>query len=187
MALFGAKKKLGEQLIDAGLLTPEKLELALQEQQTTKARLGETLIAMGLMTAESFGNFFSTTMGIPTATAEDLKNFDPKVLEVVGDDLIRKHQVLPYAFDYDNMFGAKGTFIAEIHLDLGSIGGKFFGRGAAKATYMETSQRKVDLHKFMKAYSEQQKLNTTVDAQGNKVIEAKGIRYEKVDATQGGN
>ena len=103
MALFGAKKKLGEQLIDAGLLTPDKLELALQEQQNTKARLGETLIAMGFMTAESFGNFFSTTMGIPTATAEDLKNFDPKVLEVVGDDLIRKHQVLPYAFDYDNI------------------------------------------------------------------------------------
>ena len=52
---------------------------------------------------------------------------------------------------------------------------------------VEAQPRKVDLHKFMKAYSEQQKLNTTVDAQGNKVIEAKGIRYEKVDATQGGN
>ena len=34
MALFGAKKRLGEQLVDAGLLTPDKLELALQEQQT---------------------------------------------------------------------------------------------------------------------------------------------------------
>ena len=103
MALFGAKKRLGEQLVDAGLLTPDKLELALQEQQTTKARLGETLIAMGFMTAESFSKFFSTTMGIPTASAEDLKNFDPKAVEVVGDDLVRKHQILPFAFDPDNI------------------------------------------------------------------------------------
>ncbi|MBR5419622.1 MAG: Flp pilus assembly complex ATPase component TadA [Lachnospiraceae bacterium] len=103
MALFGAKKRLGEQLVDAGLITPDKLELALQEQQSTKARLGETLLAMGFMTAESFSNFFSTTMGIPTATPEDLKNFDPKVIEVVGDDLVRRHQVIPYAFDPDNI------------------------------------------------------------------------------------
>ena len=103
MALFGAKKRLGEQLVDAGLLTPDKLELALQEQQTTKARLGETLIAMGFMTAESFSKFFSTTMGIPTASADDLKHFDPKAVEVVGDDLVRKHQILPYAFDPDNI------------------------------------------------------------------------------------
>ena len=103
MALFGAKKRLGEQLVDAGLLTQDKLELALQEQQTTKARLGETLIAMGLMSSEKFSTFFSNTMGIPTATPEDLKNFDPKVIEVVGDDLVRKHQVLPFAFDFDNI------------------------------------------------------------------------------------
>ncbi|MBR6255751.1 MAG: Flp pilus assembly complex ATPase component TadA [Lachnospiraceae bacterium] len=103
MALFGAKKRLGEQLVEAGLLTQDKLELALVEQQNTKARLGETLISMGLMTSESFSNFFSNTMGIPTASAEDLKHFDPKAVEVVGDDLVRKHQILPYAFDPDNI------------------------------------------------------------------------------------
>ena len=97
------------------------------------------------------------------------------------------------AFDYDNMFGAKGTFIAEIHLNLGSIGGKFFGRGAAKAAPMETTDRRIDLKKSLKALSEQHNLGgTKVDAQGNKVIEAKGIRYEKVGSpettsTEGGN
>ena len=97
------------------------------------------------------------------------------------------------AFDYDNMFGAKGTFIAEIHLNLGSIGGKFFGRGAAKAAPMETTDRRIDLKKSLKVLSEQHNLGgTKVDAQGNKVIEAKGIRYEKVGApettsTEGGN
>ena len=91
------------------------------------------------------------------------------------------------AFDYDNMFGAKGTLIAEIHLDLGSIGGQFFGRGAAKAAPMETTQKSRDPNKGLYYRSELRNTGTpTVDAQGNKVIEAKGIRYEKVDATQGG-
>lgn len=87
------------------------------------------------------------------------------------------------AFDYDNMFRAKGTFIAEFHIDLGAFEGKFFGRGAAKAAPMETSNKNFDLNKFMKVRAEQQNLGSTkVDAQGNKVIEAKGIRYEKIDA-----
>lgn len=95
------------------------------------------------------------------------------------------------AFDYDNMFGAKGTFIAEIHVNLGAIGGSRFGRGASKAAPMETSQKNADLRRFMKAYAEQQKA-PTVDAQGNKVIQAKGIRYEKVGtpgttSNEGGN
>ena len=92
------------------------------------------------------------------------------------------------AFDYENMFHAKGTFLAEIKISLGKIGNSFFGRGAAQEAPMQTTDRRYDLKKFLKVQSEQQNVNTpTVDAQGNKVIEAKGIRYEKVDATQGGH
>lgn len=91
------------------------------------------------------------------------------------------------AFDYENMFHAKGTFIAEVKVSLGMFGNNFFGRGAAQPAPMETTDRKPDLKKILKARAEQQNLGSTkVDAQGNKVIEAKGIRYEKVDATQGG-
>ena len=86
-------------------------------------------------------------------------------------------------FDYENMFHASGTFIAEVKVNLGSIGGRFFGRGAAQAAPMETTDRRIDLKKSLKALSEQHNLGSTkVDAQGNKVIEAKGIRYEKIDA-----
>ena len=92
------------------------------------------------------------------------------------------------AFDYENMFHAKGTFLAEIKISLGKIGNSFFGRGAAQSAPMETTDRRYDLKKFLKVQSEQQNISSpTVDAQGNKVIEAKGIRYEKVDATQGGH
>ena len=86
------------------------------------------------------------------------------------------------AFDYDNMFRAKGTLIAEIHFNLGSIDGQFFGRGAPKPAPMETTKSQFDLKKFMKKRIEQNQGIIKTDSQGNKVIEAKGIRYEKSDA-----
>ncbi len=103
MALFGAKKRLGEQLVDAKLITQEQLEMALAEQRERKTKLGETLMQMGFMTAESFRKFFSTTMGIPSVSPQELKAYDAKAVEVVGDDLVRRHQVLPFAFDEDNI------------------------------------------------------------------------------------
>ncbi|OWV24574.1 hypothetical protein B7982_02340 [Fibrobacter sp. UWB2] len=93
-------------------------------------------------------------------------------------------------FDYENMFHAKGTLIAEIKVSMGKIGRDHFGRGASQPAPMVTTEHKPDLKKILKARAEQQNLgSTSIDAQGNKVIEAKGIRYEKVDgsATQGGN
>ena len=96
------------------------------------------------------------------------------------------------AFDYENMFHAKGTFIVEIKFHIGSVDRKFYGRGAAKAAPMETTQSQFDLKKFMKNRAEQNQGQPTIDAQGNKVIHAKGIRYEKADAvettsSEGGN
>ena len=88
------------------------------------------------------------------------------------------------AYEYDNLFHAKGTFIAEIHLNLGSLDGNFFGRGASQAAPMETTKKQFDMRKFMKSYAEQNQGKTMVDSEGHKVIEAKGIRYEKVGSPE---
>lgn len=97
------------------------------------------------------------------------------------------------AFDYDNLFRAKGTLIAEIKFQIGSVERNFFGRGAAKPAPMETTQSRFDLKKFMKERAEQNQGQPTIDAQGNKVLHAKGIRYENEGAasattsSEGGN
>ena len=87
------------------------------------------------------------------------------------------------AYDYDNMFRTKGTFVVELHLNLGSLDGQLFGRGAPQAAPMETTTNRSDLKKFLRNYTDQTQNKTTFDAQGNKVIEAKGIRYEKTGST----
>lgn len=71
------------------------------------------------------------------------------------------------AYDYENFFGSKGTFIAEIKFGLNAIDGFLFGRGAARTAPLETEILK-----------EKNKRPTEGKSANAKVLEAKGIRYE---------
>ena len=95
-AIFGEKKRLGEQLIDAGLITADQLEQALVQQKDTGKKLGETLMALGFMSAQSFSSFFEEAYGIPSVSDEQLKNYDPNVLSLVDEKIVREKAVLPF-------------------------------------------------------------------------------------------
>lgn len=76
-------------------------------------------------------------------------------------------------YDYDNFFGAKGTFIAEVKFSLASLDGFLFGRGAARTAPLETEILK-EKGKNIPAADKTMSLNPNE----SKVLEAKGIRYE---------
>ena len=86
------------------------------------------------------------------------------------------------AYDYDNFFGAKGTFLAEIKFNLATVDGWLFGRRAPRSAPMETDIIKQKDNGATK--SEITPLNSGSGAP--KTIEAKGIRYEKA-GSEGGN
>lgn len=99
MAIFGQKKRLGDQLVEAGLLSQEQLESALAEQKNTHMKLGETVMAMGLVSDANFAKFMHETQGYELATDDDLKEADPQAIAAIGDDLVRKHEVIPFGFE----------------------------------------------------------------------------------------
>lgn len=103
MALFGVKKRLGDMLVEAGKITEEQLMKALEEQKAQKTKLGETLMSLGFISQEDFADFFCSTMGYQSVEPEILKEYDPRALEIVGEALIKKHEVLPFGFDPDNV------------------------------------------------------------------------------------
>ena len=105
-AIFGEKKRLGEQLIDEGLITAEQLEMALSQQKDTGKKLGETLMAMGFMSAQSFSTFFEEAYGIPSVSDEQLKNYDPNVLALVDEKIVREKAVLPFGGEGATLFVA---------------------------------------------------------------------------------
>ncbi len=99
MALFGQRKRLGDQLVDAGLITEEQLSKALEEQKNTKTKLGETIMAMGFVSDADFAKFMHNSQGFELATDDDLKEADPKAIEMVSDEVIKKHEIIPFGFE----------------------------------------------------------------------------------------
>ncbi|MBR1471526.1 MAG: Flp pilus assembly complex ATPase component TadA [Lachnospiraceae bacterium] len=104
--LFGEKKRLGEQLIDDGLITQQQLDQALAEQKEKGGRLGETLMALGYMSAESFSAFFQKAYGISAVKDEQLKNFNQDILQYVDEKLIREKRVFPFGGEGNTLYVA---------------------------------------------------------------------------------
>ena len=88
------------------------------------------------------------------------------------------------AYDYDNFFGAKGTFLVEFKFNLATVDGWLFNRGAARSAPMETDVIKLKDKRVQKGEISPM---STGNSGSPKTIEAKGIRYEKAGASEGGN
>ncbi len=86
--------RLGEVLVEAGLISQAQLEQALQTQQATGERLGRVLVSMGLATQDAIAKAIASQLGLEyvnvqtTSIAED-------VLTILPEAQIRRHQVLP--------------------------------------------------------------------------------------------
>lgn len=90
------KRRLGELLVEAGLLTQEKLAEALNAQKTTGKRLGQTLIEMNAISEEEMAFSLAMQLRIPYV---DLKNLEipGKVLEAIPEEISRKFLCTPIA------------------------------------------------------------------------------------------
>ena len=89
------RKRLGEILLDEGLISEKQLQAAMDKQKTEKGvRIGEVLEAMGVATAEDVAQAIWQQWQIPYV---DLDNYalDPKVIELVPEKLARAYLALP--------------------------------------------------------------------------------------------
>ncbi len=93
-----AKKRLGELLLETGLLDEEGLTRALAEQRSKRGKLGEVIVSLGLATEQEIAQALSLQLGIPTI---DLKNtpVEPQAIELIQEKVARKHLIIPVAID----------------------------------------------------------------------------------------
>lgn len=59
------RKRLGDLLIEEGIVTQDMLEQALDNQQSTGRKLGDTLISMGFLSEQQMLQFLSRQLDIP--------------------------------------------------------------------------------------------------------------------------
>ena len=59
-----AHRRLGEMLIEAGYITPEKLDLALNVQKRTQERIGQIIERLGFITADELAQTLAKQYGM---------------------------------------------------------------------------------------------------------------------------
>ncbi|MGD2125205.1 MAG: ATPase, T2SS/T4P/T4SS family [Desulfobacteraceae bacterium] len=89
-----ARRKLGELLVETGLLAGEKLTEALNAQKDSGKRLGRILIEMNLISEEEMAFALAMQLKIPYV---DLNNYEipSKVLETIPEEVSRKFLCIP--------------------------------------------------------------------------------------------
>jgi type IV pilus assembly protein PilB len=87
-------KRLGEILVESGIITPEKLEMALREQRQTGEKLGMVLQRLGICSEQEIGKVLASQAGVPVVDLSEAA-IDPELLGLVGREFAEKRTVLP--------------------------------------------------------------------------------------------
>lgn len=104
------RPKLGEVMLEIGAVDPDDLIEALQHQKANPtaegmARLGEVLLQLGKVDEVELAAALAQQFGIPFADLRQERP-DPAVLELVGEELARKHAVIPLREEGGRIFMA---------------------------------------------------------------------------------
>ena len=94
MSTSGARKSLGELLVEEGLLTAAQLEAAVKTQQKQGGRLSEVLRASGMVKAEDLAAVMSLQLNIPLIDLQRHK-VQPEALRRIPEDVARRHTLIP--------------------------------------------------------------------------------------------
>ncbi|HEX9022692.1 MAG TPA: hypothetical protein VF799_02530 [Geobacteraceae bacterium] len=91
--------KLGELLVEAGLLTQAQLEATLKNQVIYGGRLGTNLIELGYLPEEDLARFLSKKLELPCATSEQLMSVPPDIIKLIPKEVAEKYRVIPLGRD----------------------------------------------------------------------------------------
>lgn len=98
MKIAKKKYRLGDLLIQEGRITQTQLDKALTMQKKNHKRLGDYLVEIGAITDEDIAKVLHVQLGIDLIDLRGIR-IPPEVIELVSGSVLRKHNVLPIAFD----------------------------------------------------------------------------------------
>ena len=97
-ALRARKKRLGEELVDKGLVTEDQVKIALREQKKSGKPLGEALIALGFVTESIMRDALGEMLGKESVDLDHAIP-DQEALKLIPKDIASRYTVIPISFD----------------------------------------------------------------------------------------
>ena len=98
MAEQRKKLRLGELLVQSGLITSDQLRIALTEQKQNNVPLGRLLVRLGFVTEGAIRDIMARTIGQESIDLTKIV-VDAEALKLVPQDFARRHRLLPIAYD----------------------------------------------------------------------------------------
>ncbi|HHH43157.1 MAG TPA: type II/IV secretion system protein [Gammaproteobacteria bacterium] len=91
-------KRIGDLLIDKGILTQDQLDIALTEQKKCKEQLGKIIVSLGFATEAIVRDVLGEALGHESVDLGKVV-VDTEVLQLVGKDIARRFQIMPLSID----------------------------------------------------------------------------------------
>ncbi len=104
-----SKKRLGDLLVEAGLIDQFQLRSALSEQQKWGGRLGNHFVRLKFITEDKLVKFLSQQLKIQYVDITKIK-IAPSSIEIIPEEIATKHNILPLGIKAEG--GKKTLFIA---------------------------------------------------------------------------
>jgi type IV pilus assembly protein PilB len=165
-----SKMRLGERLIEAGLLTQTQLDLALREQKRTGKYLGEVLADLGFVQQEVITDFLAREARVKVVKLENI-NIERDILNAIPYHIAKKFQVIPISKTEDTITVAMADPFNVSAIDsLEQITGKKIN--VVTATVREILNA-IDLH-----YTKSETIEETID----KLIEEGPDKLREIEA-----
>ncbi len=98
MAEQRKKLRLGELLVQQGLITQDQLRIALTEQKTQIMPIGRLLVRLGFVTEAVIRDIMARTIGQESIDLSQAL-VDAEALKLVPQEFARRHRLLPIAYD----------------------------------------------------------------------------------------
>ena len=98
------RKRLGDLLLDSGLITEEQLQSALSEKEKGQ-RLGDALLERGYITEQQLIEVLEFQLGIPHVSLYRFP-FDQKLIKLVPIEMAKRNLLIPIKIEGDKLFVA---------------------------------------------------------------------------------
>ena len=98
-------KRLGDLLVENGLISKDQLNYTLQRQKATGKKLGEILIDEGIIQEKRMIEVLEFQLGIPHMDL-DKYYIDPEIPKLINESLARRHMLIPIRREHDKLIVA---------------------------------------------------------------------------------
>lgn len=170
------RKRLGDILIGAEIITEEQLEEALKSQKVLGKKLGEILVDREIVTEDQIINAIATQTGIEKVDLNEIE-FDRKAIGLVSKKLCDKYNLIPFAFENNKIRVALSD-----PLNIFAVDDVTIATGFEIDTFIS---RKDDIRKFIELYYTSQQVTNAAIQLSKEVNENKGSsKKQNIEETE---